>query len=323
VRLTATGHPHGTVLIRALFATIGHPVRGQLETLCRSEDSVVACGAELLMTRLPVPPAHRIGIEVIGHLRLLRDGAVVDAPELRRSRVRQLLSALVLHDQLSRNRVIELLWPDLDRVDAGRNLRVTLTHLRRLLEPGRSGGSVGHHLRTTDEYIALVRSEALTVDLWTTRELATRARCARASGDIDAAAELLCQAVDHWRSEPLPDLAPLACPDVAARIGGVRAAHIAAMLELGELRLVSGDPAPAFALAERALTLDPFDGRGHRLLLAAALRSHHPVEAARARRTVCAALRELGVAPDPATALLLRQLAPKQRPDQQVRALHG
>ena len=323
VRLTATGHPHGTVLIRALFATIGHPVRGQLETLCRSKDSVVACGAELLMTRLPVPPAHRIGIEVIGHLRLLRDGAVVDAPELRRSRVRQLLSALVLHDQLSRNRVIELLWPDLDRVDAGRNLRVTLTHLRRLLEPGRSGGSVGHHLRTTDEYIALVRSEALTVDLWTTRELATRARCARASGDIDAAAELLCQAVDHWRSEPLPDLAPLACPDVAARIAGVRAAHIAAMLELGELRLVSGDPAPAFALAERALTLDPFDGRGHRLLLAAALRSHHPAEAARARRTVCAALRELGVAPDPATALLLRQLSPKQLPSQQVRALHG
>jgi len=29
------------------------------------------------------------------------------------------------------------------------------------------------------------------------------------------------------------------------------------------------------------------------------------------------------VAPDPATALPLRQLAPKQRPDQQVRALHG
>jgi len=322
-RLAVTGHPHGTLLIRALFAGIGQPVRRQLEILCRDDDPAAARGAEQLTARLPVPPAHRIGIEVIGHLRLLRDGAVVDAPELRRGRVRQLLGALVLHDQLSRDRVIELLWPDLDRADAGRNLRVTLTHLRRLLEPGRCGGSVGHHLRTTDAHIALVRSEALTVDLWTVRDLAAQARCARASGDIDAAAELLCQAVDHWRSEPLPDLAPLSDPDIAARIGALRAAHIAAMLELGELRLVSGDPAPAFLLAERALMLEPFDGRGHRLLLAAALRSHHPVEAARARRTVCAALRELGVAPDPATALLLRQLAPKQRPDQQVRALHG
>ena len=116
-------------------------------------------------------------------------------------------------------------------------------------------------------------------------------------------------------------------PPIDALVGlavtgaGRRAKYV--WLELGELRLVSGDPAPAFSLAERALMLEPFDGRGHRLLLAAALRSHHPVDAARARRMVCSALRELGVAPDPATALLLRQLAPKQRPDQQARALHG
>jgi len=53
----------------------------------------------------------------------------------------------------------------------------------------------------------------------------------------------------------------------------------------------------------------PFDARGHRVALAAALRGRRPAQIAAAHRRVGSALRQLGVPPDPPTAILLRQAA--------------
>src|SRR5207253_1707696 len=177
---------------------------------------------------------------VIGPMRLTRDGVPVDAPELRRARVRQLLSALAVRPVLTRDQANELLWPGLAPAKAARNMRVTLTHLRRLLEPDRSGGDASYHLRTDGDTIRLLESEFLSVDLWTLDRLDKRAVQAR---------------------------------------------------------------------AERALSLEPFDARGHRVALAAALRGRRPAQIAAARRRVGSALRQLGVPPDPPTEILLRQAA--------------
>lgn len=79
------------------------------------------------------------------------------------------------------------------------------------------------------------------------------------------------------------------------------------LLALGELRLVTGDPAEAHHLAGRALELEPFEPRGHRLALAAAVRARNPHRTLRTRARVLDSLRQLGVRPDPATEILLRQ----------------
>jgi DNA-binding SARP family transcriptional activator len=242
-------------------------------------------------------------------MRLTRDGVPVDAPELRRVRVRQLLSALAVRPVLTRDQVIELLWPGLDPAKAARNTRVTLTHLRRLLEPDRSGGDASYHLRTDGDTIRLLESEFLSVDLWTLDILDKHAVQARADGDIDRAAALLADAAALWRGDPLPDLHHVRSPDIVVEIDQVRIRHVSHLLALGELRLVADDAAASFALAERALSLEPFDARGHRVALAAALRGRHPAQIAAAHRRVCSALRQIGVPPDPPTAILLRQAA--------------
>lgn len=247
---------------------------------------------------------------MLGAVRLTRDGVPVDPPELRRARVRQLLSLLVLRPVLRREQAVELLWPGLDAVRAARNMRVTLTHLRRLLEPDRSGGEASFHLRTDGEAIRLVRSESLTVDLWTVEALSAAAERARADGDTDRAGDLLCRAVAGWGGDPVPDLHDLPDPGSAAEVQRLRGRHVRDLLTLGELRLVAGDPAEAGVLADRASALEPFDPRGHRLVLAAALHGRDPDRIAAARRRVLAALRRLGAPPDPATALLLRQASP-------------
>ncbi|MET9230719.1 hypothetical protein [Lentzea sp. NPDC003310] len=262
---------------------VGAAAHRQFRELTRDPDLVA--GAARLLAAVPAPPDHPIGIEVIGPMRVTRNGVAAEAPELRRARVRQLLGLLVLRTEVSREQAMDLLWPDLDPASAARNLRVTTTHLRRLLEPGRAGGEASYFLRSDNETIRLVRSDQLTVDLWSARER-------------DAA-----DAVALWRGEPLPDLADVC----EAEIAEIRAAHVRNLVELGELRLVTGDPAEAHVLAERALALEPFDPRGHRLALAAALRARDPHRMVRTRARVLDSLRQLGVGPDPATAILLRQ----------------
>ena len=308
-RLAAAGHPHGQELGRWLADTLGPAVHRQLRGTARSASRPLAAGAAQLLAVLPAPPAHRTRIAVIGPMRLTRDGVPVDAPELRRARVRQLLSALTVRPVLTRDQAIELLWPGLDPAKAARNMRVTLTHLRRLLEPDRSGGDASYHLRTDGDTIRLMESEFLSVDLWTLDVLDKRAVQARADGDIDRTAALLADAVALWRGDPLPDLHHVRSPDVVVEIDQVRIRHVSHLLALAELRLVADDAAASFALAERALSLEPFDARGHRVALAAALRGRRPAQIAAAYRRVGSALRQLRVPPDPPTAILLRQAA--------------
>ncbi len=312
-RLAAAGHPHGYKLGRWLADTLGPTVHRQFRETARSAQRPLAAGAVQLLAALPAPPTYRTQIDVIGPMRLTRDGMPVDAPELRRARVRQLLSALSLRPVLTRDQAIELLWPGLDPAKAARNLRVTLTHLRRLLEPDRSGGDASYHLRTDGDTIRLMESEFLSVDLWTLDVLDKRADQARADGDIDRASALLTDAIALWRGDLLPDLHYVCSPEVAVEVDQVRIRHISHLLALGELRLMADDAAGSFALAERALSLEPFDARGHRVALAAALRGRRPGQIAAAHRRVCSALRQLGVSPDPPTAILLRQAAHSAR----------
>jgi LuxR family maltose regulon positive regulatory protein len=188
-------------------------------------------------------------------------------------------------------------------------MRVTLTHLRRLLEPDRSGGDASYHLRSDGDTIRLLPSAFLAVDLWTLDSLDKRAVQARADGDIDRTAALLADAVALWRGDPLPDLHHVRSTDIEVEVDQVRIRHVGHLLTLGELRLVADDAAASFALAERALALEPFDARGHRVALAAALRGRRPAQIAAAYQRVCSALRQLDVPPDPPTAILLRQAA--------------
>jgi LuxR family transcriptional regulator, maltose regulon positive regulatory protein len=307
-RLAGAGR--GLELGRWLADTVGPAVHQQFRCAGRSEDAALAAGAAQLLAALPAPPTQRTGIEVIGATRVTRDGVVIDAPELRRARVRQLLSALVLCPVLSREQVFELLWPDLSPAGAARNLRVTLTHLRRLLEPDRSGGDASFHLRADGDTIRLVRSAWLSADLWSFDLLDGEVRQATAEGDIERAKELLGAAVALWRSDPLPDLLALVDSNLRIEIDRIRAHYVRNLLDLGELRLVSGETAGAAHLADRALAVEPFDARGHRLAIAAALKSRDPARIAAARRDVLAALDQLGAPPDAATELLLSQTLP-------------
>jgi DNA-binding SARP family transcriptional activator len=220
--------------------------------------------------------------------------------------VRALLSLLVIHRVLSRERAIDLLWPELSGRDGARNLRVTLTYLRQLLEPERPPGEASFHLRADGLTLALHPSDYLLVDLWELQRLRRDADQNRGLGDPERTMALLEAATAWWRGEPLVDLGGV--EGVEPEVEHVRIMQLESLLELGELRLVRGDAAQARRDAERALVLDPYSERAHRLAIAAALRSRDRMRIDAVRRRALVTLDELGAPPEPATEILLRQI---------------
>ena len=309
----AAGLPFGRQLLQWLADHLDRRAHEALRTLAgvagaggaAGAGTELAAGARRLLAAVPATPPGRTRIEVLGPLRVVVDGVPVHPAGLRRRRVRQLLTELAVHGELDRARLTGLLWPDLDPEAAARNLRVTLTYLRRVLDADRPAADGGGHLRTDRGRVRLVRSAALAVDVADLRDHLDEVRRARARGDPAAADTALAAAVRLWRGEPLTELAGL--PDGEAPAAALLTDLVAAALTLGERRLAAGDPAAAAELARRALAAEPYAERGMRLLLAAETQRRDPIGLDRAVRRVRDALTALGAAPEPATAIVLRQ----------------
>jgi DNA-binding SARP family transcriptional activator len=219
--------------------------------------------------------------------------------------VRTLLALLVVHGTIRRDRAIDLLWPDLGAREGARNLRVTLTYLRQLLEPDRPTGEAPFHLRSDTATITLHQSQHLVVDLWELRRLAGEATVTGDHLGIDRTIALLSEATSWWRDEPLADLFLLEGEE--PEVEQVRLLQLRLLCELGERRLARGQMANALLEAERALAIDPYSERAHRLALAAALHGRDGERITVVARRTVSMLDELGVEPEPATEILLRQ----------------
>jgi DNA-binding SARP family transcriptional activator len=319
------GAADGQALAVWLVDNVGEAARDELRHLAGGGDHCVARQAAALLGRLPIEPAELLEIGVLGPLVIGRDGRRIDAPELRRNRVRELLSVLVIEPNLNRDRAVGLLWPELDAETGGKNLRVTLAHLRRLLEPDRPSGEASFHLRTDGTTIQLFASRKLVVDVWELRRLSAEAWRARREGDVDRAVELFEAATSQWRSTPLTDLDRLT--GLAVEAEAARLLQLSSLLALGELQLTRGAAAEALTSAERALAIDPFLEQAHRLAIGANVQRHDPARIRAVVERATQALDDLGVTPEASTAMLMRHAAvqlrgrlPRSRP---TRSLAG
>ena len=302
-RLRQRGHPAGVRLAAWLVDRVGAPVRAELRRLAAVEAS--AAGAAALLAEVPIPPDRPVTIGVLGPLAVRHGDAAADEAELRRCRVRELLQILVLERSVTRDRLVDLLWPDLDPSAGARNLRVTLSHLRRLLEPDRNAAEAYFCIRSDLQRVWLHRAPALIVDLWQLRSRLARAREAREAGDLVAVGIQLAAAHGLWRGRALADLERI--PDLGAAVAEVDALRLTVLLGLGELCLHTGRADDAGRLATAALALDEFAEPAHRLAMAAALVRGGAAEADLAARRAMAACRELGTAPESATRVLLHR----------------
>jgi hypothetical protein len=157
--LEAAGRPEAGALLEAL----GRPGREAVRAVA-ADRTRLSRPATSLLAAVPTPPALITEVAVLGPLEVMRDGEPIADGDVRRERVRALLSFLVGHRATTRAAITAALWPDLDERAAANNLRVTMTYLLRLLEPWRGARESSYFIRADGRNVALVTGDWLRID---------------------------------------------------------------------------------------------------------------------------------------------------------------
>ena len=221
---------------------------------------------------------------------------------------RALLALLLLRANhvVPAERLIDELWSDDPPETAAKALQVYVSQLRKVLEPGRASGSASAVLLTRAPGY-LLRLEPGQLDLHRFEELVAEGRAARASGDVERAADLFRGALELWRGQPLADLQSE--PFAGGQIARLEELRLCALEDRIESDLALGRDAELIAELEALVGEHSLRERLRRYLMLALYRSGRQVEALDAYQQARRALvEELGIEPGRALQELERAI---------------
>jgi DNA-binding SARP family transcriptional activator len=307
VRAVTAGHRDGADLFRTIAVWLPTPTRREIDWLTLNGDALCRHAAPTLIDDIPDPDQTPLHVDVLGAMRLRLGDRELTGPELGRGRVRTLLALLVLRGALRRERICDLLWPDLEPVAGAQNLRVTLSRLRRLLEPTHPSAPSTQRLRAHGDIIELTPPPVVETDVARVYGYLANGERARRISDSLAEIECLERAVELWRGDPLLDLVSI--DELDGEVESVRRSLVDACLRLGELQLVGGRFDEALRCAERSRAASPYSERAVRLAIACHLQRNDHAGLASTVRATRQLLDDLGVEAESATNMLLTRAA--------------
>jgi DNA-binding SARP family transcriptional activator len=247
-------------------------------------------------------PALRFG--VLGPLRVWRDETVVDLGPVQQ---RVVLAVLVLQAgrPVGRQQMINAVWGEATPRNAVNLVQRHVSGLRRALEPERPGHTPSGLLAWTEAgYLLTVPKGALDLDVFES-EL-SRARAARAAGQLREAAEALHSALELWRG-PVCD--GLSSPFLDAQADRLDESRISVLEERIELDLAIGVHADLIAELRDLVAEHPLRERLHGQLMLALYRVGRQADALAAFRYARRRLHdELGVEPGAVLQQLHQQI---------------
>ncbi len=260
-------------------------------------DATLAARVDAVAPQIHEGPG--LTVQCLGRFDLRRDGVPVSPQAWPRGAPRRLFQFLLIQDRpVHREAIVEALWPGLEPKNAGNQLRVALSQLRRILDPGRAPRALSPTLVTTGPTVILVR-DRLDVDV--DRFLRALSRATAASGaDRRIALE---EAVALYRGDlfeesPYEDWA-LTPREALAR----RYADALANLAEGDEAIAQWEAASARWAA--VIARQPEAEHAYRGLIRCFLAMGRAADAAKAFRQCQQALATLGVTPAPDTVKLV------------------
>lgn len=206
-----------------------------------------------------------MNFEILGPLRIVRDGATVD---LGRAQQRLLLARLLVDagHPVSTDRLVDDLWGDAAPPGATDSLQALVSRLRRVLEPDRRPRDPATVLVTrAPGYALIVDDEHLDAARFSAEAAAGAA--ALANGDASGALTVLASALGRWRGPVLADVAD--APFVAPIAAHMEELHTAARQDHAAALAATGALAPAIASLEALAHDAPWRERTWELLAAA------------------------------------------------------
>lgn len=238
----------------------------------------------------------RIRLQLLGGFAVESQDGAPPGPLPRKARALLAFLAIAHPPAQPRHRLAELLWPDRADSAARMSLRQALASVRR---------QAGDVLATDQDSVRLV-AHAVSVDVHDFQALAQ-------AGDVASSR----RALDLYRGDLLAGFhadTPTFDQWLGAERERLRVSAIAAATRVLADDEAQGRVDAAVLAAVRLVGLDPLREEAHRALMRLHARRGRPAEAMRQYRTLRRTLaEELGVAPDPVTETLYRQITVDRR----------
>jgi DNA-binding SARP family transcriptional activator len=258
------------------------------------------------------PPPRDIpalAICCLGDFRLLRHGQPVDLDGAwKRKKFRSVFKYLLTHRGrwVSRDELVDVFWPDLEPRAAFHNLRVTLSGLRRALEPELAAGEPSRYLLVQDDMVRLRVDSGVWFDVAVFEEGVRQAVAQPAPLADDALAQLE-RVVSLYHGDYLP--ADLYEDWAAGERQRLLDCYSAALRRLAREHLARGRVERAIDLWQQLVQRNPADEETQRALMAALASAGRRPEAIQRYQALVAFLRrELAVAPLPETTRLYQEI---------------
>ncbi len=261
--------------------------------------------ASIEAAEVEVTERSAMALRCFGRFEIRIDGSAPDLTRVR-PRARALLRLLALHAgrPVHRELIIDALWRDLDPDAGTHNLHVSISSLRRALEPGTARGASRLLLRDGERYVLRLPPGA-TCDLRSFDGALSAADLARAAGRVADAVSSLAEALDLYTGDVLPEDGPEEWVLGHREHYRSRAAEAAAAV--AELHLSRHDPGNAAAAALQSIDIDPCRDASWRLLVSSYQAAGDLAAAERARRSYADVLASLGVVTETASSMLPKQ----------------
>ena len=130
----------------------------------------------------PLGEPEAVRVELLGGFRVSVGSLVIEVSEWRLRKAASLVKLLALAPahRMHRERVMDLLWPNLDPRAAANNLRYTLYKARRILGPAQATAA-SHYLHLRGDLLALCPNGNLCVNVEAFEEAAARGGLPRRS----------------------------------------------------------------------------------------------------------------------------------------------
>jgi LuxR family transcriptional regulator, maltose regulon positive regulatory protein len=282
--------------------------------LAKPEDILIS-SAHCVASWSKVIEVAGLKIKLFGEFRVQRGEDLIERREWDGQKSRSLLKLLLTRPghAFSGDEIIEALWPGVSPEAANRRLRITVSLLRRTLEPDLERGSDSRYvLRRRPGYL-FDRHSDCEVDAWELEERQGRAEAFREAGELDEAIDEYGAALELWRGEFLGE-DPYEEWAIAAREEW-QERRLSVFSGLAECLALKGRYAEAVEVCNRALALEEYREDLHRRLMLYHYCSGEQALALRTYRDYTRTLKEeLGTAPSPELARLMERIEARDVP---------
>jgi len=250
------------------------------------------------LARIAAAPKPLLRIITLGTFAVYRGEHLIGDDEWKRAKVKGLFKFLVTnrHRRVPRDEILEALWSDLPQESALNNFNVTLSALRRVLEPYLYAGADSHYLNAQEGLYWFNRHS----DYWLDAEAFVA--LARADGEQDWQGAVDLYAGDYLAEDPYEDW-------TVVERERLRETYLNTLARLAGSHVERGAVEAGIRHYQTILTRDPYREEIHRRLMEVYARAGRRAEAVQQYQDCRRILQQdLGVEPAPETETLYRRI---------------